>query len=76
MRIVDKFFTPLLNSFINMMVDQGPSTEELKLMGVLSIMDETLRALAEDTESEYQCAALQTYSEIEKYVTQCEDNEN
>ena len=69
-------YSPNLNSFMEMLIDGGPSHEELKLMGVLTIMDETLANLAQDYNSEYRLTALQTYKEIEDYIFQCEDQEH
>lgn len=57
-----------LNGLIDTLKEGGPSEEELCLMGVIAIMDETFRAFANCPG--HQDAVFQTYFEIEEYLRQ------
>jgi len=55
-----------MNSLCKTLIEGGPSEEEITLLCVLSIMDETMRVLAETPA--YGKAVMHTYNEIEEYL--------
>jgi len=63
--IIDKFFTPRLNTMCKTMIMEGPTEDEITLLTVLAIMDELLREI---TNTEYRGAAMQAYKEVEIYL--------
>jgi len=65
--IIEKFYTPNLNVLCKELINSNPSNDEITLLSVLAIMDETLREFAEK-EGVYKFGALQTYNEIEQYL--------
>lgn len=65
--IIEKFWTPNLNQLCKVIIDGGPTEEEISLLCVLAIMDETMRNLAM-TPGPYSQSVMQTYHEVELYL--------
>lgn len=65
--IIEKYWTPNLNQLCKVLLEGGPSQEEIALLSVLAIMDETMRLVAQTPE--YGEAVMQTYNEIEQYLS-------
>ena len=63
---INGLYSPNLNALIEMIKDQGSSPEELKLMGIIAIMDEALRNLVND--DNFSEIAINTYRQIEEYI--------
>lgn len=64
-REIRETWSPKLNDLIKTLKDGGPSNEELTLMSIIAIMDETMRELSR---TQYHAPIFQTYNEIEAYI--------
>lgn len=64
---ITETWSPELNELITTLKDGGPSQEEFVLMGIIAIMDETLREISCRVP---QCAdaVYGTYYEVEEYI--------
>jgi hypothetical protein len=64
----EKDYTPQLNQLVGLIVDAGPSADEMTLLSVLAIMDESLQLVMRNADSNTSDAILAMYSEIEHYL--------
>ena len=67
MRITEKAYTPEMNKLISKVVGSGPSEDELIMLSVLAMFDETMQALAH-ADQELAGVVLELYQEIELYL--------
>lgn len=68
MYITKNFGSEELNGLVKMLMESGATPEELSILSIMTMMDDTLQAFRED--EKYAPLVKDTYATIDQYISQ------